>query len=171
MIELPSNSTHPPDDGSEEDYLGNAIAAENVIVNVYTVGDHDGEGVSSLLCQGYDSTSESWLVSVPPPTIDGPQPIVDGVDNMQVLYGVAGSAATPLSVTKYVSGDDLSAADYPNLRSVRVALLVSNGNAAAFAEARTRTYRLLDSELIVITDRQPRRIYSSTVKFNNYNVL
>jgi hypothetical protein len=48
---------------------------------------------------------------------------------------------------------------------------VSNGNPVAFAENRERKYRLLDSDELVFTDRQPRKIYSTTVKFNNYGAL
>jgi len=154
----------PPDDGSETDCLGTALAPASIVVNVYTVEDRDGDGINSLYCQGYDSSTESWVTAAP-------QPLVDGIDNMQILYGIAGSVANPLSVTRYVSGDNLTPADWPNLRAIRVALLVSNGNAAAFAENRERKYRVLDSDEIAFTDRQPRKIYSTTVKFNNYGAL
>jgi type IV pilus assembly protein PilW len=154
----------PPDDGTETDCLGTALAATAIVVNHYTIGDDDGDGINSLYCRGYDSAAESWVSP-------GRQPLVDGIDNMQVLYGVAGSAANPLSVTKYISGDQLTPADWPNLRAIRVALLVSNGNPVAFAENRERKYRLLDSDELVFTDRQPRKIYSTTVKFNNYGAL
>ena len=154
----------PPDDGTETDCRGTAMPATSIVVNVYTVDDLDGDLINSLYCQSYDSTTESWLM-------DDPLPLVDGIDNMQVLYGVADSLANPFSVTKYVSGDNLLPADFPKLRAVRVALLVSNGNAIAFAENRERKYRVLDSDEIAITDRQPRRIYSTTVKFNNYGTL
>jgi len=154
----------PPDNGTETDCLGTALAATSIVVNVYTVQDIDGDGINSLYCQGYDATNESWLTAAP-------QPLVDGIDNMQVLYGVAGTVANPQSVTRYVSGDNLLPADWPNLRAIRVALLVSNGNAAAFAENRERKYRVLDSDEIAVTDSQPRRIYSTTVKFNNYGAL
>lgn len=154
----------PPDDGTETDCLGTALDATAIVVNHYTIGDDDGDGINSLYCRGYDSAAESWVSP-------GRQPLVDGIDNMQVLYGVAGSAANPLSVTRYVSGDQLTPADWPNLRAIRVALLVSNGNPVAFAENRERKYRLLDSDEIAFTDRQPRKIYSTTVKFNNYGAL
>jgi len=154
----------PPDNGTETDCIGTALPATSIVVNVYTVADLDGDGINSIYCQGYDSSTESWLTAAP-------QPLVDGIDNMQVLYGVAGTVANPLSVTKYVSGDSLLPADWPNLRAVRVALLVSNGSDVAFAENRQRSYRLLDSDEIAFTDSQPRRIYSTTVKFNNYGAL
>jgi prepilin-type N-terminal cleavage/methylation domain-containing protein len=151
----------PPDDGTERTCQGNLAPATSVITNVYTVDDIDGDGINSLYCQGYDSTAENWIDA-------GPMPLVDGIDNLQILYGVAGSAANRDSVTKYISADKLIPTDLPNLRSARIALLVSNGLAQGFAEPRSRSYRLLDSDLITINDAQSRRIYSTTVNFNNY---
>jgi hypothetical protein len=151
----------PPDDGSETTCQGNAAPATSVITNVYTIEDVDGDGINSLYCQSYDSTAESWIDA-------GPMPLVDGIDNLQILYGVAGSATNADSVTKYISADKLVASDMPNLRSVRIALLVSNGLDQGFGESKSRNYRLLDSDLITINDAQSRRIYSTTVNFNNY---
>lgn len=151
----------PPDDGTETTCQGNLAPATSVITNVYTIDDIDGDGINSLYCQGYDSSVENWIDA-------GPMPLVDGIDNLQILYGVAGSAANATSVTKYVSADKLLPADMPSLRSVRIALLVSNGLNDGFAEQKSRSYRLLDSDLITINDRQSRRIYSTTVNFNNY---
>lgn len=151
----------PPDDGTERTCLGSLAPATSVITNVYTVEDIDGDGINSLYCQGYDSTAENWIDIAP-------MPLVDGIDNLQILYGVAGSAANATSVTKYVSADKLAPADLPNLRSVRIALLVSNGLVDGFADTKNRSYRLLDSDLITTNDGQSRRIYSTTVNFNNY---
>jgi len=149
----------PPDDGTETDCLGNThLPSDSILVNVYTVAQNNG--ISSLYCRGYDASRERWLGR-------SAQPLVDGIDNLQVLYGVAAIGDIPDSVTKYVSGDSLSANDWPNIRAARIALLVSNGAVNAFGEQRQRRYQLLDSDVIVFDDRQPRRIFATTVKFNN----
>ena len=98
-------------------------------------------------------------------------PIVDGIDNMQLLYGVAGSAATPDSITRYVDRDQLTPDDWTNIRAIRIGLLVSNGLTTGKADAMSRTYNVLDSDAITFnaTDRQLRRIYSTTIQFNNRN--
>ena len=152
----------PPDDGTETNCLGETVPATDIIVNVYTVEDIDGDGINSLYCRGYNATTESW-------TSASAQPLVDGIDNMQVLYGVAGSAVNPSSTTKYVSLDQLNTSDWPNVRSVRVGLLVSNGLTIGSGTAKSRSYRVLDSGVIntAATDNQIRRIYSTTVQFNN----
>jgi Tfp pilus assembly protein PilW len=156
----------PPDDGSTEtDCLGNALAnTDSVIVNSYTIDDVDKDGINSLYCESYDVSAGTVISTL--------QPIVDGIDNMQVLYGIADDE---VNVSRYISGEklytDASRAsvttDWPNIRSVRVALLVSNGSAEGFAENRLRDYRLLDSDIIQYTDQQARRIYSTTIQFNN----
>ncbi|ARN75473.1 PilW family protein [Oceanicoccus sagamiensis] len=159
----PGDNPRPGDEKAisitEKTCLGTDIAAEeNIIANVYTVEDRDDDGVNSLYCQSYDVTAASWL--------DGaPEPLVDGIDNMQVLYGIATDVANPDSVTMYVSADRVSS--WSNIRSARISLLVSSGMASAFAIDKLRQYQLLDSGLLSITDRQPRRIYSTTVQFNN----
>jgi len=149
----------PPDDGTETDCLGNThLPSDSILVNVYTVAQNNG--ISSLYCRGYDASRERWLGR-------SAQPLVDGIDNLQVLYGVAAGSDDRYSVTKYISGDSLSDEDWPNIRSARVAILVSNGAANAFGQQRQRRYQLLDSDIIIFNDRQPRRIFSTTVTFNN----
>lgn len=149
----------PPDDGTETDCLGNThLPSHSILVNVYTIARNNG--ISSLYCRGYDASDERWL---------GPsaQPLVDGIDSLQILYGVAASSDAPNSVTKYISGDSLGDDDWSNIRAAKVAILVSNGTINAFGEQRERRYRLLDSDILAFDDRQLRRIFSTTVKFNN----
>ncbi len=150
----------PPDDGSEQDCVGNAVGAGTLLVNVYTVADPDLDGINSLFCQGFDADAGAWLGA-------GAQPLVDGIDSIQVLYRVTDPTVTP-ETYRYISGDVLVPADFPNITAARVALLVSNGLATGSADSQTRLYRVLDSGLITFNnDRQPRRIYSTIVQFNN----
>lgn len=151
----------PPDDGTETNCLGEPVPNQDLIVNVYTVGDNDDDGVNSLYCRGYNATTQAWISAAP-------MALVNGIDNMQILYGVAGGdPSTPSSTTRYVSYNQLVEQDFANIRSVRVGLLVSSGMATGSAEVKQRSYRILDSDLITITDGQSRRIYTTTVQFNN----
>jgi type IV pilus assembly protein PilW len=146
----------PPDNGTERTCLGELVSATDIIVNVYTVEVNDG--ISSLYCRTYNATTQAW-------TADPKQPLVDGIDNMQLLYGIADNTG---STTKYVPKGELTTdADWLNIRAIRVALLVSNGLATGSANNKLRTFRLLDSAPIPYTDRHTRRIYSTTVQFNN----
>jgi type IV pilus assembly protein PilW len=155
----------PPDDGvtPDTDCLGVAIPAPatDIIVNVYTVQDPENDGISSLFCRGYNATTGAWISP-------NQQPLVDGIDNMQVLYRVSNAAGTSF---RYVSRDQLVDDDFPYISAARVALLVSNGQAQGSADSKTRQYQVLDSPTITFNnDRQPRRIYSTTVQFNNQSI-
>lgn len=151
----------PPDDGTETDCLGQAVNATSVIINVYTVEDRDGDNVNSLYCRGYDVTNDNWINNTPA------QPLIDGIDSMQVLYGVAGTPGSETSVTRYVPFNVLTPADYPNIRSVKVGLLVSNGQLNGTADVLNRVYTIFDSVQLPFLDGHLRRIYSTTVNFNN----
>lgn len=156
----------PPanDNGGEaRDCLGTKLDAterHSIIVNVYTI--QTVNGVNSLYCRGYNKSKEKWLER-------GAQPLIDGIDNMQVLYGVAAATDSSGSVSQYLSQNALKESDWPYIKSVSIALLVSNGLKQGFAKAQARKYRLLDSEELktAVTDRQARRIYSTTVQLKN----
>jgi type IV pilus assembly protein PilW len=143
------------------DCLGNATAADIALVNVYSVDDIDGDGVNSLYCRGYDAQNENWLGAA--------QPLIDGIDNMQVLYGIADTSLDDPSVTAYISADQLTATNVVNIQAVRIAMLASNGLDSGNVEKRARSYRLLDSDSVSFDDKQSRRIYSTTIQLNNRN--
>ena len=152
-----------PDDGTEVDCLGTTIPAGTLLVNVYTIDDIDGDGINSLYCQGFNASTNAWLSAAP-------QPLVDGIDQMQLLYRVTTPAAGPTGNDsyRYISGDQLTAAMYPFITAVRIGLLVSNGQVAGAADNLARSYRVLDGNQLDITDNHMRRIYSTTVQFNNH---
>lgn len=159
----------PPDDGTETDCLGNAIGASTLLVNVYTIVPslNDGRLINSLHCQGFNADTGAWISATS-------QPLVDGIDSMQVLYRVTTPGTTTSNdLYRYISSDQITPADWPYITAARVALLVSNGLVEGSAEAQIRNFQLLDSAEInfTATDRHPRRIYSTTVQFNNQTDL
>lgn len=147
----------------DSDCLGNNVPAGTVVANVYWVQANGG--VNSLYCQGRDVAipgAAGWLGG-------GPQPLVDGIDQMQVQYGVADAAGNTLF---------LSAANVPdwlNVISVRVALLVDSGIQTAQANLAggdalvdvTTTYALLDGAGVTPADGRLRRIHTSTARIIN----
>ncbi|ARN72841.1 PilW family protein [Oceanicoccus sagamiensis] len=154
---------HPADDygGRARDCLSTELTSSertSLLINIYSI--KTVKGISSLYCRGYNKSKGQWLET-------GAQPLIDGIDNMQVLYGIASD--TSGSVRRYVSQDQLSEQDWALIKTVKIALLVSNGLTEGFADAKSRKYRLLDnSELITAaTDKQARRIYSTTVQIKN----
>ena len=152
----------PPDDGSEIDCTGTLVAsATNIIANVYYV--QRTNGISSLTCRSFNVDLGAWSSAA--------VPLVDGIDSMHILYGIADING---NVTQYVP---LAAvADFNTVRAVRIAILVSSGTVTGTAEAKPRQYALLDSATLTIPDAgnvftaddQIRHIYSTTVHLNNF---
>mgnify|MGYP000040487658 CR=1 FL=1 len=151
------------------DCNGNAPSANRVFMNVFWI-QVDGFGVSSLYCQGYDSTTANWMGDA--------QPYISGIDSLQILYGIQDATG---SVTHYVNasrmdngvddngdGDlaDPNEFDWFNVRAVKIAILAQSG-LAEDANYGDRTYVLLDSEPLRFTDGQARYIFSTTLFISN----
>ena len=145
------------DPSDDNDCQGNNVGEDKVIVNVYSVADLDNDQVNSLYCQGYNLTTGAWYGA-------GAQPLVDGIESMQILYGVSDPDANN-SITSYISSDDVG--DWGSIGAVRIGLLVNNGQVAGNGENETRTFNLLDAPTITATDKHSRQAFTTTVTINN----
>jgi type IV pilus assembly protein PilW len=141
-----------PPAGNEQDCIGGITADDDTYVNAYFIGDADSDGVFSLYCGSLNQATGA---------VNNAQPLVDGIDNMQLQYGVLNSD----DVVSYVSADRVT--DWGALRSVRVTLLVSDGQPNGSAEQVTRSYDLLDAGTIAYTDKYQRQLFTTTVVINN----
>lgn len=74
--------------------LGNNVPVTALIVNVYSQIT-TANNVNSLTCRSWNATAGAWVAAA--------TPLIDGIDNMQILYGerFGGSA----SVSHYVTAD------------------------------------------------------------------
>lgn len=95
------------------------------------------------------------------------QPLVDGVENMQVLHGVDSDADG--SANRYVTLGSVGSTD--NVVSVRVALLLVSADDSLASTIDKRTYQVLDETvydaLTPANDRRLRRLVSTTVRLRN----
>ena len=146
-------SDPPPDDGSETDCTASALAANAQVANVYYLETSDS-GVTSLMCRGFNVTTGAWNA--------GGQPLLDGIENMQILYGVRNADG---DISQYVSSE--AVADWSTIVSVRMALLVTTGLENGASGTETRTYELLDAPQLQYNDAFLRRVFSTTVVINN----
>lgn len=152
-----------------EDCLGNNLGANTHVANVFWV--QSVGGVSSLYCRGWDVDNDSWHSAA--------QPLVDGIDQMQLQYGVYNAATD--SIDRYLNATGVQALvnGWDNVRSVRVALLVQSGqdtddadtsgttvSDATFA-ANYATFTLLDGAAYTPGDQRIRRVFTNTVAINN----
>ncbi len=164
------------------------FTTRKILVNLFWTADLDGDGIRSLYCQTYNFTDDKIEGSA--------QPLIDGVDVMQVQYGVDvpgldsfGVLDTDTVIDRYQSYTNLMAdsknqevavsEDGPisptlisqRVRAIRIALLVGAGTRSN-AEARTeekkkRTYQLLDGPSVEFDDAIYRQIYTTTIVLPN----
>jgi type IV pilus assembly protein PilW len=91
-----------------------------------------------------------------------PQELVEGVESMQVLYGVSTGAFKRADV--YREADNVT--NWQNVVSVRVAFIVRSADGAN-SEDVTRVFNLLGTEVTAPTDRRARLFSASTIGIRN----
>lgn len=90
--------------------------------------------------------------------------LVDGVENMQILYGLDTDANG--SVNTFLRADELSAATWPAVVSVRLALLVATDEELT-SSYDTNQRNMLDITLAAAGDRRIRHVFSTTINLRN----
>lgn len=144
------------DPSNDLDCLGNAVGATDVILNVFYLDDADGDAVSSLYCRGFNINLNTWFSAA--------QPLVDGVESLQMLYGLSDPASNN-EINRYVSANDV--VDWANVGAVRVSFLTNNGQNQGQGDTRSRSFKLLDAAQLTFNDKHERQIYTSTIAVNN----
>ncbi|MGQ9426589.1 PilW family protein [Gilvimarinus sp. F26214L] len=142
----------PPDDGTETDCTGAVVPADVVIANVYHITS--AGGVNSLSCRGYNVDTGSWVAAA--------QPIISGIDSMQVQYGLDASGD---GATAFVSADRVT--DWNEVVAVRIGLLVNAGSGTGSGETVSKDYVLLDANKLTFNDKLARQIYTTTAAIHN----
>jgi len=146
------------------------------VVTVFWAGDLDGDGISSLYCQTYieQAYSAGSLSSL---NLDGtPIPLVDGIEMLQVQYGIDTDALPDGDIDTYQSLPYLvtNPGLIDDIRSVKIGLLVSPGQAIASEQnsdsvaGEQKTYRVLDGYYqSAVNDRVRRQATSTTIFLPN----
>jgi type IV pilus assembly protein PilW len=95
-----------------------------------------------------------------------PLPLIEGVENLQVLYGL--DTDGDLFVNNYVTAAvvDADPANWARVMSVSIAVLVRSENEEG-VEQDGRTYNLLGTNLGPFNDRRQRSIFTTTVVLRN----
>ncbi len=144
-----------------QDCAGNP--ANGQIANVFYIDQEPGSpNTNSLFCRGYDVAADNWLGT------EG-LAIIDGVDHMQVIYGVADNTE---QIYSYLSADNVPAVGgsaeqgWDQVRAVKVALLVSDGYDSTTEDLDSRSYPLFDVTANK-NDRVARRVFSTAITINS----
>ena len=128
------------------DCVGGA-AASGLVQNYYYVNN------GQLMCQGNTNAN--------------PQALIDGVDSMQILYGIDTDVTADFIPNEYVTADKVP--DWNRVMSVRVALLLNSVDSVR-SGTDTNAYNLLDVAGIgPFNDMLRRRVYSKTILLRNVN--
>lgn len=155
-------------DGDRRDCLGNPIAPAaardaTLIINSFAIIPANGNNPAALACRSdwYNTANKSWT--------PGPQQtLVEGVDSLQVLYGVdnGGDYRSP---NQYVSADRVS--NWDKVRSVRIAVLANSIERLTPAPA-ARRFVLLDASPLDAAafgnDDRARQIFTTTIQLKNF---
>ncbi len=144
------------------------------LASVFWTADLDNpkDGVRSLYCQTFTTEGGS------PSALNAPIALIDGIERMQVQYGVDensdGAIDAYKSYTELIKSSPLNPSETTTkVRSIRYALLVGpglyEGKDANTEKAETRKYSLLDAPDVVFSadDRLNRQIFSTTTLIPN----
>jgi type IV pilus assembly protein PilW len=95
------------------------------------------------------------------------QPLVDGIENMQIQYGVA--AASGGYAERYLRADELAADDWTRVASVRIAILASSiDSVIGDSPTDLPTFQLLDASGVGPLPVAVRgRVFTTTIEIRN----
>lgn len=114
----------------------------------YAVGHGDG-GQSTLYA--LTMVNGAWSA----------QPLIAGVDTMQVLYGIGAGGVT----TQYVGADQVS--NWNQVNSVRVGLLIEGPPGSGIADHNPTQWDVLGTQVTVPEDTRLRHVFVMTVNLRN----
>lgn len=98
------------------------------------------------------------------------QPLVEGVESLQVLYGVDDGVNIDGIADRYVTANSMGIANLPSVVSARISLLVHGTNASGSANDAAidqDTYNLAGTTFDPPNDRLKRRVFSTTIQLRN----
>ncbi len=159
------------EDGNMQTCLGEVLTHQQIAIDHYFIGlPHGTEKVSSLYCssQIYNLDTTTYeITSFDPgnPVIAKVQPLLNGIENMQILYGVNKLNDAGEEATHYVTATDVPIGEWSSIQAVKVALL-STSNEFTSGINNDQTYTLLD-QAITVNDKRPRMIFQQLVSLRN----
>lgn len=110
--------------------------------------------------------------SVIPPGVPAvPNPLVEGVENIQILYGVDDNTPLDGVPERYLTAQNVP--NFANVVSVRLGVLVDSVNATGSATDQaidTDTYNVTGTTIDPQNDRLKRRVFSTTIQLRNRGV-
>jgi len=133
-------------DGTMQDCLGNTVTNLALAHNLFSVSAN-GE----LQCTSNGAAA-------------GPMPLVGNIQDMQISYGVNNNGNVPPAASQYMAADAVTTANWPNVVSVRISLLVQSPEDNLVDAPQTYTF---NSVTTTPADRRLRHVFTSTIGLRN----
>ena len=148
---------------------GVPITSEQQVVTQFFVADIDGDAIFSLYCQAFLASQDYVTQNFTGHAAANPAvALVDGVEALQIQYGIDLNVPTDSTVDSYVSYPNIAPANFDDIRSIKIGLLFSNGQADVSLGMTENivgniTYQILDGTATV--DRRVLRQVATTTVF------
>ena len=123
---------------------------------------------SATQVNGVSVGNSLWMRSLTGQTTGEPADVelINGVENMQIEYGVNTNADS--SADKYVKADSITAADWANVVSVKISLLLATPATDNNLSSKSQTYTYNGvTTTATATDRRVRHVYTSIINLRN----
>ncbi len=154
---------------------GQVISSERQVVQVYYVADN--AGVSSLYCEAYESVLDFATQNFETYTASGNAvPLIDGVEMLQIQYGVDIDGTADGTIDRYVTYSNLTAntAWFNRIKAIKIGMILSNSQESATGNSDTetresRTYQVLDG-MLEANDAVLRQAITTTVYLPNSDI-
>jgi type IV pilus assembly protein PilW len=164
ILQPPLIKDDPNATANRRDCAGNGVAEGVVIANSYYIAPADANNPNpSLACVTFNTAT--------PNDPSAPVRLVDGIETMQVLYGI-GSSSDPTSVNRYVSAARVSSLNaWGRVTAVRIGLIANSLKPIGGNEPLPSQFVVLDESYApaVANDRLARQVFSTTIRFHNIN--
>ena len=137
--------------------LTNAVIGRMQTIVFFVANDNNGERRPTLFRRVINPNGD------PSPS----QPLVEGVENFQVLYGVDAVPPFDGAPDRYVTANNVAVAQ---VVSVKIGILVYGVNATGSAndtEIDTSTHVVAGTNIISPGDRRSRRVFNTTIQLRN----
>lgn len=151
-----------PSNNAKNSYVRNRYFVDNTSPQASRT-DRGGRTVLTgrLMCQSWrvDSAGNN-----PVEIGGGPQPLVEGIETLQLLYGADTDTPVDGFANRYIRADQV--ADWTRVVSVRVGMLASTLESID-TQSSAQDYVVLDAPLLQRTDALRRRVFVSTLEVRN----
>lgn len=147
------------------DCLGSVVGDANnidliinqfVIIPAASAADHPALG-----CRSWNINDNSWISGASPASL------IDGIDALQIQYGLSSNSSDLNSANQYVSAERVTALNkWNDVAAIRIAVL-ANSVERTNPPTPARPYVLLDAAPIFIDDGKARQVFTTTIKLRN----